>query len=322
MDKSEGLIAAFRLDGAGGGEAVDWHDIGKPGKGLLWVHLNRQSQAARQWINEASGLDPDVGEALLAEEARPRCTRHNDGTILTLRGVNLNPGADPEDMVAVRAWVEPTRIVTTRGRRVIATQDIADALGAGRGPRTAGDFVADLAERLVDRMAFVITELDDNVDALEDEILVVQSGALRSRLGELRREAIALRRYLAPQREALGQLATLDTPWLDARRRAKLREVADQVVRYVEDLDAARERAAVIQDELTNRLSEQMNRTMYALSLVAGIFLPLSFITGLLGINVAGIPGAETPWAFVAVCGALLAVGLFELWLFRKLRWV
>ena len=90
----------------------------------------------------------------------------------------------------------------------------------------------------------------------------------------------------------------------------------------VEDLEAARERTAVTQDELDNRLSEQLNRRMYALSIVAGIFLPLSFVTGLLGINVAGIPGSETGWAFAAVCAALAVVGVGELWLFRKSGWL
>ena len=83
-----------------------------------------------------------------------------------------------------------------------------------------------------------------------------------------------------------------------------------------------RERSAVVQDELLNRISQRMERTMYVLTLVATIVLPLGFLTGLLGINVGGIPGAEINWAFWAVCGALAVLVLVELWLLKRLRWL
>jgi zinc transporter len=131
-----------------------------------------------------------------------------------------------------------------------------------------------------------------------------------------------LRRYLAPQRDATARLQSEEQPWIDTREKARLREVTDRVVRYIEDLDSVRDRAAVIQDELASRLSEQMNRTMYHLTVVASIMLPLGFLTGLLGINVGGIPGSETPWAFAAVCAILAAVVAVQVVLFRRLRWL
>ncbi len=71
-----------------------------------------------------------------------------------------------------------------------------------------------------------------------------------------------------------------------------------------------------------NRMSEQINKNMYVLSVIAGVFLPLGFVTGLLGVNVDGIPGDETPWAFAALCGPMLALVLFEVWLFRRFKWI
>ncbi len=137
----------------------------------------------------------------------------------------------------------------------------------------------------------VLSELDDRVDELEDEVLGGESYELRAKIGSLRRETISLRRYLAPQRDAVARLQNERVPWLDEVTRVHLREIADRTTRYVEDLDSARDRAAVTQDELNSRLSERMNKTMYVLSIVAGIFLPLGLLTGLLGINVGGIPG-------------------------------
>ena len=71
-----------------------------------------------------------------------------------------------------------------------------------------------------------------------------------------------------------------------------------------------------------NRLSEQLNKNMYVLSVIAGIFLPLGFVTGLLGVNVDGIPGDKTPWAFAVLCVLMVALGVFEVWLFRRFKWI
>ncbi len=147
---------------------------------------------------------------------------------------------------------------------------------------------------------------------------------MRERLAAVRRQAIVLRRYFAPQREALQRLASDPdmAPWLESRDRHQLREVADRITRYVEDLDAGRERASVVHDQLANHLSDELNRGMYTLSIVAAVFLPLGFLTGLLGINVGGMPGADTPWAFAAVCVILAVLAGLEVWLLRRLKWI
>lgn len=145
---------------------------------------------------------------------------------------------------------------------------------------------------------------------------------LREKLGSLRREIVRLRRYLAPQRDAVNRLQNERVAWLDEISRVYLREIADRTTRYVEDLDSARDRAAVTQEELNSRLSERMNKTMYVLSLVAGVFLPLGLLTGLLGINVAGIPGTEDPSAFVVVCAILLFLGILQVAVFKRMKWL
>ncbi len=324
MSDGNGLICAYVLDETGRGRSLGWDGIAawRPEDGVLWVHLDRGGEESRRWLGRTSGLPPTVVEALLAEETRPRCERFGDGLLLILRGVNLNPGADPDDMVSLRLWLEGERVVSVRLRRLMAVDDLRRALADGHGPRNVAEFVPALAGRLVDRMGPVVGDIDDEVDALESEVLTASSHELRTRLHRTRHTAVTLRRYIAPQRDALGRLLAEPPGFLAGLDRGRLREIADRVTRYVEDLDAARERAAVVQDELANRLSEQMNRTMYVLSIVAAVFLPLGFVTGLLGINVAGIPGAETPWAFLAVVALLGLLGASEVWLFRRLRWI
>lgn len=322
--QESGLVISYLLDGRGGGIRYDWEKIAawQPELGLLWVHLNRDSDDTRQWLETQSGLDPLVAEAMLAESTRPRCAQMDGGVMLFLRGVNLNPGADPEDMVSIRLWIEDTRIISIRLRRLLSIDDLRASLDQGRGPTSAGDFVVALSDRLASRMGGVIADIDDEVDHLQDQVLEAESRQLLTELNKLRRVIIALRRYLAPQRDAISRMTHLKVAWIDERDLLQLREEADRITRYVEDLDAARERAAVTQEELGNRLSEQLNSRMYVLSVVAAIFLPLGFLTGLFGINVGGIPMSESPQGFIDILLLLLLITGIQIVLFRWRRWL
>lgn len=321
---SNGLVFAFVLDGKGGGKDIDLEGVKTwaPENGTLWIHLDYTGAAAKEWLFNESGIDPIMAEALTAEETRPRSMVHNGGMLLILRGVNLNPGMDPDDMVSIRFWVDANRIITLRHRRVMAIDDLRKAVEAGSGPVSSGEFLEDLADRLVLRMGAIISDVDDSVDALEDEVLTEQSYELRQKIADIRRTAISMRRYLAPQRDVMAHLHSEKVAWMDETVRMRLREIADRTTRYVEDLDAIRDRATVTQEELNNRLAEQTNKTMYVLSIVAGIFLPLGLLTGLLGINVGGIPGTENPLAFTLICILLVVIAGGLVWLFRRMKWM
>ena len=181
-----------------------------------------------------------------------------------------------------------------------------------------------MADRPMVRMGGVINELEDKGAELEEAVLTVESHELRPMLASIRRDAInlRLRRYMAPRREAIARLQSEKVSWLAEEDRMRLRETYDRLTRYIEDLDAARERAAVTQEELISRLSEQMDNRMYVLSIVAAIFLPLGFLTGLLGINVGGIPGSEYKAAFFVFCALLVGLVIVEVVIFKKKKWM
>lgn len=324
MTDESGLLYAYLLNGKGGGDSLGWEQINKwqPDQGILWLHLEYSNPLVQQWVLHESGLDEVIAEALLAEETRPRSMLSANGLLLTLRGINPNPESDPEDMVAVRMWCDGERIITTRHRRLQAAFELSEAIKKRAGPCNAGEFVESLTDRMVEPMADVVDAIGDDVDSLEEAVMTMESYELRPQIAELRRHAIGLRRYLAPQREAVARLFSEKVQWLSDLDRSRLRENADRTTRFVEDLDLARERAVVVQEELASRLSEKMNRTMYVLSIVATIFMPLGFLTGLLGVNVGGIPGMEYKGAFVIFCAILVLLVILQVWLFKAKKWM
>ncbi len=322
-EHDDGLIVGVLLDGKGGAREVGWPEIRawEPDAGVLWVHLNRTKEDAAAYIRREAALDEVTVEALLAPDTRPRVVPQGAGLIVNLRGINFNPGADPEDMISLRGWVQKRRLITTRARPLMATRDVEARLARGVGPKDEIDCLFELAKGLLSRVGHVVEELSDGVDALEDQVVSGDVDEVREKLGEARKRAIAIRRHLAPQREALARLTGEKHEMLDAIDAVHFRELADETTRYIEELDSVRERASVVQDEVLNRLTERQNRNSYVLTIVAAIMLPLSFVTSLFGVSVQGIPLATDPnafWVLLAILGVIVAL---EVAVFKWTKW-
>ncbi|WP_325437540.1 zinc transporter ZntB [Pseudomonas nitroreducens] len=322
-----GLIDGFVLDGHGGGRRITRSELPlldlKPEESL-WVHWDRGVPEAQAWLRESSGLNEFACDLLLEEATRPRLVDlGGERVLLFLRGVNLNPGAVPEDMVSLRVYAESQRVISLRLRPLKAVADLRTDLDAGRGPKTASEVVLYLAHYLTDRVDTLIGGLADQLDAMEeaieeDERSIPDQHQLRT----LRRRAAGLRRYLAPQREIYSQMVKFKLSWTVADDADYWNELYNRLTRNLEELELVRERISLIQEAEHRRITERMNRTMYLLGIITGFFLPMSFVTGLLGINVGGIPGADAPYGFVAACLLIGGLATFQWWIFRRLRWL
>jgi zinc transporter len=318
------ILLAYGFDGKGGGYPLLRDAVSKSIKDdkLAWVHLDVNNPDTKKWLKkEVPYLDKYILDALLEDETRPRMQQFEDGALMILRGVNLNENAEPEDMISIRLWIDKHRIISLQRRQLKAVFDIEKKLLDGKGPKDSGDFISFLSADLFKRMEPVLSDLDDETDDSEEQILDNPDIALRKAIIDIRMRAIMLRRYIAPQRDAIAQLKMTDLKWLDEENKRHLQESYNSLTRYVEDLDAIRERAQIVKDELTNILADKLNKNMYVLSVIAAIFLPLGFLTGLLGINIGGIPGAENPNAFWFFCAGMSVIVTIQIFIFKKLKW-
>lgn len=327
QDQEPALLHAFVLDGRGGARSIEREEL----NGLqladqesLWLHWDRSQAQAQQWLREHSGLDEFSCDLLLEENTRPRLLPlPDDELLLFLRGVNRNPGAEPEDMVSVRIFADARRVISLRLRPLRATEALIEDLQAGRGPKTPSELLLELARYLTERVDGLIVELSEQLDGEEDRL----DGDERYRpehglMLQVRRRAAGLRRFLAPQRDLYAQLARNRQPWFVEDDGDYWNELNNRLTRYLEELELIRERVSLVLEAESRRLNERMNRIMYRFSIITGLFLPLTFITGLLGINVGGIPGAESPLGFLVACGLMAMLALGQLWLFRRWRWL
>ncbi|WP_417816277.1 zinc transporter ZntB [Thalassospira alkalitolerans] len=322
------LINAFKIDNNGTGVPLDWQNIsnGIPGTAeheFIWIHLDWMADGVQDWLINVVGLDQTIADALSTRGTRPSVFFYDHGYSMNLRGVNLNAENDPADMISARFWISGNLVITLRNQPLKAFDDIRNAIAQNNAPRNTDDFILTAAERLIFRVDNVVRGLEEDVDTIEDEQEKVPENKtlpLRRRCSDVRNQLLRLRRHLAPQRDALSQYVEHKTSWADKRYKRRARSLTDKTVRLVEEFDSLRERIQIVNENMMALETERMNRTMYWLTVIAGLFLPISFVTGLLGINVGGIPAAESPFGFVSVSLILSAIVAFEIWLFKKMR--
>ncbi len=324
---SDHILFAHSLNGATPGAELTGQAIADSLESpeLAWVHMNAGDPGAAAWIEAHMAYLPvAVRHALVADATRPRVSFHGDGAMIFLRGVNTNPGAEPEDMVSLRIWIDPARIVTLSLRQLASVRELRETVAAGDGPQDAGTFLADIVARLNARIIDRVDVLDDDGERIEQAVLsdAADPGTLRPQITDIRQELVDLRRYLRPQRDALGLLAAERLGFIEGEARLEIAESQDALTRTVEDLEGLAERLIVARDEIASAHSDRLNRNLYILSVISAVFLPLSFLTGLLGVNLGGIPGSEDGGAFWEFSAALCVVLVLQLLVLWRMRWV
>lgn len=322
---NNGLLAAFDVAPDGAARVIGWDEIDAPiaPQHWRWVHFHRNSAEAQAWLLDGDVPPNGAAWALMAEDTRPRFAALDGGDVLFLRGINLNPGSEPEDMVSLRLFVNETHIASVALRNQNALDGLIEDCREGEAPGSPGAFIETLVRDLHFEVEPVLDELQQIIeqrefDALDDKSQI-DPGA-RAAFIDARQDAVMLKRHLVPQAAAIREIVRRNPGWIDSAE--ALTEEAVAFERVVEDLDSLRERAQVIREEMSVRQSERMNETMMILSIVSVIFLPITFVTGLMGMNVGGLPLSASPYGFWVVC-ALMAIciivaGGLVWWILRR----
>ncbi|HEY8577247.1 MAG TPA: CorA family divalent cation transporter [Devosia sp.] len=317
-----GVGAVLVFDGKGG---VTRHQNGGdvppvPPKGFKLVAGNSRSPEFKVWLRDELGaFNADL---LTAPSTRARCTVMEDKALVMLRVVR--PSAAPDDLgrQLLTLWLE-------KGRVIIASElNILDFLGLTRweqsnyAPVSPADLVARLGLRAADRLEPLLENLSDRLDEIEEKLIVRNTAKAQDNLEHLRRTMINFRRLVWPQRDVLNTLEIEDLSFFTEKDRLRLREASMRSSRIGDELQALSERAVLVREQIIDDRAEQMNRTMLILAAVTVVFMPLTLITGALGMNVSGIPFSDNPHSFWTVCVGLLILALGLVWWMRGRRWL
>jgi zinc transporter len=310
---------AILLDGEGGGRTLLQEEIWRwrSKDGALWIHLDLDDPAARQWLEQDRRLGPLERETLLRRSTQTRVRASRDHLLVAL----LVPGAEDEEVHSFRSALEPSRALTLHRGPLPALDECAARLARGQGPRDVMDLMAMLLELATAHGEREAVGIDARLVDLEYQADRDPRLALEQ-LRPIQRAGGRERRAVARQREALAELHREGARWLTEGHEELWRELDARHDDLVTTLDGILERTRWLYDYLQGRLATVLNDRLYLLTLVSAIVLPISFITSLLGVNVGGIPGRQAPWAFAVLLGLLAALAMGQYYLFKWRRWI
>jgi len=266
---------------------------------FYWFHLSANHKKSIEWLEHHTDMSDVAINMLTSKNTRPNVVKFPNGLLITFRAVNTSEDDSGDVFNAINIWISEHYILTSRNIKIMAISDIATMIDDGDGPRTKGEFLVQLIHHLQKRISQVVRDVESQTEALEEEVLNREHKDIRTKILSHRKLIVQIRKYLVPQRETLQTLTHEKFLFLHEDSIIAIRYYYDKMVRLVEELDIAKEHVLLIQEEIVNIQNDLMNRSMYRISIISALFLPLGFITGLLGVNIGGVPGIENSNAFM-----------------------
>lgn len=320
-----GLICGYLFGAAGSGrdigldEALGWLTSEAPGETFLWLHFNLADASAERWIETHLAPPAEFFEALRSGSRSTRIEHAGDCLTAVINDVAYEFSFDPSEIKTL--WLSANRRVAISAR-VHALRSIDRLRQAVKDGHSFGSTVALLNHLLHDQgdvLVRIVREATLRVDAIEDSLLQGRLTHKRGELGKLRRVLVRLQRLLAPEPGALFRLLREPPAWVAEHDLDEMRQATEEFSLVLRDLAALQERIKLLQEEMAAQVGEQTNRSVFTLTMVTVLALPINITAGLFGMNVGGIPLGSSEHGFIVVVLLILVFTLAAAWLaFRR----
>jgi zinc transporter len=274
----------------------------------IWIDLDAADDEDRRWLTGQSGLGKDIVTRLLDPSPVSYWRRFGQGLHFHARTALIGVDGSALPVVDFGIWLDSGRIITVRRGQVPSLERAAKACAAGAGPAGSWELILLMLSEGLGRLEQYAHDLTLSIDELEDEVLTEEAGDPIYRVAALQKRLVYARRFRMNLSNMVSFVSAQPGSVIDGALRDEFEGMVSVVAQHHELLDLLIDRASAVQGQIRDEISDSMNSATYRFTWVATVFLPLSFLTGLLGINVAGIPGDHNPLAFWLVCGALFVV--------------
>lgn len=322
-----GLLYAFAFRPGQPGREIDsaqlLHKLGQPLEAgeFLWVHLNLAHAACERWLRTHLQL-PEAYFETLREGSRSTRIEHADSALLAVvNDVVFNFGLVSSDISTLWACASSQLLVSARLQPLHSVDKLRSSVKHGERFHSSIELLVHLLRDQGDVLTQIVRETTTSVDRIEDQLLSQRLSDNRAELGSMRRVLVRLQRLLALEPGALLRLLNRPPEWLQEQDIRQLRAATEEFTLVISDLTALGERIKLLQEEIAAKVNEQTNRTLFTLTVVTVLALPINIIAGFFGMNVGGVPLAENPhgfWVLVALVATFTV--LVGRWAFRKRR--
>ncbi|KFK52457.1 magnesium transporter [Vibrio vulnificus] len=278
-----------------------------------WYHCERHHPDIRAWLLE-NQVPLSTVNHLLADETRPSFHHYDDDSfMLILRGINMNDNAIPEDMLSIRILYYKGALISTRKTSSKAISEIRASLAEKKGPSSIADLLLTIIDGLTGKMQQYLQDIEEQIEQFEldteqiGDIIEVQKALLR------------IKRFIRPQQYAIADFSSSEVALL-TNKTLMVNYALSNITRINETIEFFLGELALLKEQIQQLREDKISRNSYLFTLIASIFLPTSFLTGLLGINIGGIPGVESPVAFLWFCVGLVVIFAAEVLLLKRLK--
>jgi zinc transporter len=289
---------------------------------FIWVNLNPKDETSKQLLFDEFELDSSLKDVLFSNTQRPRLELFDDHIFISIRGVNYSSEEDHEDMISLRILLFQNAIITLHTRDMKSIAQMKKSLEENHKYSSATQFLIQLISTLNTLISTEVENLNERVTLLEEASLTDDIEIYQDPLSEIRRTLLGYQKYLLPQASVLQKLWEVNTKWFKKRERTLLKNQAEKTSSLFAELEHLRQRSSVLQEEIKSALSERMNQSMYRLTIVATIMLPLGLFAGLMGANVGGMPFSNSSYGFLIICLMCFGLGTGVFALLKYMKWI
>ncbi len=277
---------------------------------FLWLHLALSNVASEAWLREHFTLPDSFYESLHQDDVSTRLEQEDDALVAVVHDVRFESNFDSSDVSTVSLYVDRQVFISVRRRPLRSVDRLRGAVKARRHFNAPASLLSQLLRDQADVLAEILRASTKQVDGAEDQLLANRSSISRRELGALRRVLVRLQRLLVPEPAALFRLLNRPPGWIVADDLQELRQAAEEFSTVVVDSAALVERIKLLQEEIAAIVSEESGRTLFVLTVVTVLALPINLVAGLFGMNVGGIPFSNDGQGFfLVVAGVFLVTG-------------
>lgn len=308
-----GLVCAYRFSPDGSGTVLEneglsaWMEAAESQTptSFIWLHFSLANAASERWLRRSLQLPEDFYQSLSDTASSTRLEQYGDQLIAVLHDALFDFTFDPESVATVHLCMAPHLLVTARLRPVRSVERLRAEVKAGRAFHSPADLLAQLLRHQAEVLIEIVRTSTKRVDLTEDQLLANRIATSRRELGSLRRTLVRLQRLLAPEPASLFRLLNRPPGWIEPEDLQNLRQSAEEFATAIADSGSLVERVKLLQEELAALVGEQTNRTLFVLTVVTVLALPINLIAGLFGMNIGGIPLAGHRHGFTLIVTGL-----------------
>jgi magnesium transporter len=293
---------------------------------VTWINIDSLHQVEiLEKLGECYGFHPLVLEDILNTDQRPKMEDYGEYLYIVLRILNYNDKSGEIESEQISLILGPNFIISFQEKEGTFFNPVRERIrnGKGRIRKMGPDYLAyALLDLIVDNYFVIMEKLGEKIEFLEEELVTQPGPETLQTIHHLKREMIFFRKAVWPLREVIGNLERGESPLVKGTSRVYLRDVYDHTIQTIDTIETYRDMVSGMLDIYLSSISNRLNAVMKVLTIIATIFMPLTFLAGIYGMNFKYMPELEWRWGYPAIWFVMVGIGVFMLVYFRKKRWL